>query len=80
MLGVEYVSDLYKIIRELEEKNKSSMLEEIIQNPLSVANCFINGEFKYFPKTEIPVAVLNNFLKLLKIVSNDKNRIINNNL
>lgn len=76
----EYISDINDIIMRLEQVHRDSMLEEYIQNPASLGKCFIKGNFKYFQKATILVFHLNEFLKMIKLVAEDKKKIIINNL
>jgi len=75
-----YNSDIEKIITDLEEIHRNSMLEDFIQNPNSIARCFVNGSYKYYKRVEFPIYELKDFIKLIKSVSVDKKRIIINNL
>ena len=78
--NAEYVSDINDIIMQLDQVYRNSMLEEFIQNPNSLIKCFIKGEFSFFTKNLISVPCLNDFIKLLKSVTDDKRKIILNNL
>jgi serine/threonine-protein kinase len=75
-----YNSDIDKIVMELEKVYRNSMLENYIQNPNYITQCFINGNYKYYTNRDILVSILKNFLKLINSVSIDKKRIILNNL
>lgn len=75
-----YNADIDKIIAELEEIYRNSMFEEHIQNPNSIARCFVNGSYKYFKKAEFSLYTMRGFLKLIKSMSVDKRKIILNNL
>ena len=74
------LDDLEKIIADLEEIHRNSMLEDYIQNPNSIARCFVNGSYKYFKHVKFPIYELKDFIKLIKSVSVDKKKIILNNL
>lgn len=76
----DYVKDINKIITDLEEIYRNSMLEYTLQDHSDVAKCFIKGEFQYYKKRSMDVSTLNNFLYLIKSVSKDKQKIIFNNL
>ncbi|HPY76113.1 MAG: protein kinase family protein [Bacteroidales bacterium] len=78
--STRYNSDLEKIIADLEEIHRNSMLEDYIQNPNSIARCFVNGSYKYFKHVKFPIYELKDFIKLIKSVSVDKKKIILNNL
>ena len=56
------------------------MLEENVQDPSKVIAPFINGGYGYLKKNTFPVYVLEEFIKLLKTSSDEKKRIILNNL
>lgn len=76
----DYISEIDKIILGLENVYSNSILENYIQNPNSIATCFVNGNYRYFTNREIFVSTLKDFLKLFNSVSIDKKRIILNNL
>lgn len=76
----DYHSDMETIIKNLETVYLNSMLEEYIQNPNTIANCFVKGGYSYRPRTEFRVDTLNDFLKFFKSVSSGKKKIILNNL
>lgn len=76
----EYSTQIDVIIRNLEELHKNSILEDIIQNNNKLTRIFVNGDYNYFPKHEFKVDLLSSFIKLLKSVSEDKRKIILNNL
>ena len=78
--GAEYTTDIDKIILGLENVYRNSILENQIQNPNSIAMCFLKGNYRYFTNREILVSTLKDFLKLFNSVSIDKKRIILNNL
>lgn len=75
-----YNTDIDNIITELEEIYRNSILEDYIQNPNSIARCFVNGSYKYFKRVEFSLYNLKSFIKLIKSVSADKKRIVINNL
>lgn len=75
-----YITDINKIVKGLETISRNSLLEDYVQNPVSISREFVSGNFKYYKNIEFPVSTLNNFIKLLKSVSVDKQRIILNNL
>jgi serine/threonine-protein kinase len=76
----DYIIDIDKISLNLEKVHQNSILEDYLQNPNTVATCFINGNYKYYTKREILVSTLKDFLTLFNLVSIDKKRIILNNL
>ncbi|HBL75181.1 MAG: serine/threonine protein kinase [Bacteroidetes bacterium GWF2_42_66] len=75
-----YYTDLDKIVTGLEDVFRNSILEDNIQNPNSIARCFVNGSYKYYKHVEFSLFILKDFIKLIKSVSIDKKRIILNNL
>jgi serine/threonine-protein kinase len=78
--NTEYITDINAIIMQLEQVYRNSMLEEYIQNPSSLIKCLIRGQYSFFPDNNVPVLCVNDFIKLLKSVSDDKRKIIVNNL
>lgn len=78
--NVEYISDIDKIIIGLETIYRNSLLENIVQNPYKLLNCFFRGEFYYNNTVELHTFLLKNFITLIKSVSDDKKKIILNNL
>lgn len=76
----EYISDLDKIIMNLETIYRDSILEDMLQNPKQLARCFIFGEYYYSKGAEIKVETLKSFLNILKSSSKDRKKIILNNL
>jgi serine/threonine-protein kinase len=77
----EYVKDIDLIIKNLEDIYRRSMLEDYIQNPGSIAQCFLRGNFYYNKNSNtISVDVLKNFLKFLKSSTIDQRNVIINNL
>ncbi|HEY4787129.1 MAG TPA: protein kinase family protein [Bacteroidales bacterium] len=79
-VNAEYVSSIEYIQTELENIYRNSILEDIIQNPINVLNCFIRGEFYYNKKPVLHVELLKEFINLLRSVAGDKKKIILNNL
>lgn len=78
--GTKYNSDLNEIIKKLEELYKNSLLEDNIQNNNKLTQIFISGKFSYFPKKQFTVSNLFSTIQLFKSVSEDKRKIILNNL
>jgi len=76
----EYHKDIEKVIRSLEDTYRNSVLEEFVQNPSSITNCFISGNYYFNRKNKLSVDTLGRFIKLLKSSSLSKQRIIMNNL
>ena len=75
-----YRKEIEKIISGLEEVYKNSILEDYVQKPVSVTQCFITGKYTYYNDRLITVESLKKFLKLIKLASVDKKRIVLNNL
>ncbi|PKB17759.1 protein kinase family protein [Flavobacterium sp. 5] len=78
--NLTYETSLDKIIRNLEELNKNSMLENIIQDNAKLTRIFLIGKYSYFKTKEIKVTYVSAFLDLLKKSTEDKRKIILNNL
>ena len=76
----EYNSNIENVIMRLDEVHRNSILEEFVQNPNSVAECFVKGNYRYWKKIEFPIYAITEFLTLIKSVSIGKKRIIVNNL
>lgn len=78
---VSYNSNLSEIIQNLKKLHSNSILEEHIQNPDKLIRCFLNGtNFNYFPDIKMDVGVLETFIELLDSISENKKKIIFNNL
>lgn len=77
---VEYTKNIEQIIRDLEELYKNSTLENFIQNNSSLTRIFIKGNYRLFPKIQFKVEILYSFIKLLKSISENKRKIVINNL
>jgi serine/threonine-protein kinase len=73
--GSKYRDDLNQIQSQLEDANRSFMLEETVPDSSLIINCFINGAY-YYKKTGLAVWIVRNFLRLFKSVSQEKQRII----
>ncbi|WP_445725596.1 protein kinase family protein [Flavobacterium sp.] len=77
---VVYAKNIEQIIRDLDELYKNSTLENFIQNNASLTRIFIKGNYRLFPKTQFKVEILYSFIKLLKSISENKKKIVINNL
>lgn len=75
-----YKNELPKIINGLEIILRNSLLEDYVQNPVSIAREFVAGNYRYYKNVKFPVNKLAGFIKFLKSVSIDKQKIILNNL
>lgn len=78
--GKKYYEDMDKIQSELESLYKKIMLEENIPDNRSLIRCFMDGEYIYYPKVDIPVSTLKNFIILLRQSTKEKKNIILSNL
>jgi serine/threonine-protein kinase len=76
----KYNSDINKIINDLEDVYRNSMLETYMQNNNSIAKCFIKGNYSYYANKAIEVELIKDFLTFIKSASVDKQKIILNNL
>ncbi|MFC2119410.1 protein kinase [Bacteroidota bacterium] len=75
-----YEADIEKIVKDLDDLNQKSMLEEIIQNPNVLARCFIKGNFRYFARSEPLTGHLKGFLDFINSISIDKKKIVLNTI
>lgn len=75
-----YINDIDKIIKSLENILQVSSLEVYIQNPSSIANAFIKGEFYYTSELNILVMQIKYFIDFLKQSSTERRKVIINNL
>lgn len=78
--NTKYERDIEKIIKLLEEIYKNSILEEVIQNNNKLSSIFLDGKYSYYPKTPFKVNTLNSMIRLLKSSSEDRKKVILNNL
>jgi len=76
----EYTTNIESIISDMEAIYRNSILEYIIQDPRKLIHCFIRGSYYYVKNKSIEVYILKAFLIFLKSVSDDKKKIIINNL
>lgn len=76
----KYKSDLEDIIKNLDEVYRGSMLEENLVDNQKVIRCFIQGSYFYKKAELFSVAYLEKFIKLLKSISQEKQRVVLNNL
>lgn len=73
--GTKYVDDLARIRTRLEAAHRNCMLEEWVPNASTVLSCFIDGAYRY-RSAGFPVSALKSFLKLMKSLSEEKQRIV----
>ncbi len=78
--NTKYKSDINQIIKSLEEIYKNSLLEEHIQNNNKLTTIFLDGQYSYFPKKLFKIDILNSMIKLLKSSSDNRRKVILNNL
>lgn len=78
--NTSYNEDITTIIRDLENVYKNSILEDNIVNPNAILRIFLKGDYKYYQEKQFDKVCLLKFLKMLKSVSNDRQRLILNNL
>ncbi len=75
-----YENNINQIIRDLDEINRNSMLENVLQSNVKLARVFIRGEYHYYHRQDIKTEIITAFLDFLKSSSEDKRKIILNNL
>jgi serine/threonine-protein kinase len=78
--NANYVTDIDKILKSLEDILQVSSLEDYIQNTSQVARAFIKGDYYYKTNVIFPVSHLRSFIELLKRNSIDRQKVIVNNL
>ncbi len=78
--NTKYNKDIDLIIKSLDEIYKNSILEDIVQNNNKLIGIFLNGKFSYYPKISFRVSTLNSMIRLLKSSSEDRKKVIINNL
>jgi serine/threonine-protein kinase len=72
----KYVNNIDQLIIELEEVLKTNSLEDCVQNNLDLSRLFIKGDYKYYPKKEVRIDYLRNFIYLLKSSNSEKKNIL----
>ena len=78
--GAKYYSDINIIQKNLEDLYKKVMLERYLPNNNKLIECFINGNFRYFPKHATSINILKSFISLLKSCPIEKKNIIISNI
>lgn len=76
----EYISDIQKIIKGIQEVHKNSILEDNLQSQSALARCFIKGNFRYYQNREIKVDTVYDFSKFISSASKERQKVILNNL
>jgi eukaryotic-like serine/threonine-protein kinase len=77
--STQYVDDIGRITLQLNDVYRSFMLEQWVPDAAVVLNCFIAGTYHYMDDG-LPVVNVKDFLRLLKITTDEKRRIILSNL
>ena len=77
--GAKYVTDIDKLRVQLNEAYQRCMLEPTVPDSAVVLRCVINGMY-YYRKAGLEVAVVRDFLKLLRSTTDERARIILANL
>lgn len=74
--GTNYVTDVDRIIQELDDIFQSSVLEDYIQNASQLSECFIKGGYTYYKDRKIEVTTVGNFITLMKGLSKEKQKVV----
>ncbi len=77
--GAKYVNDIEQIRTQLEDAYRKVMLEQWVPDAALVVRCLITGSY-YYRKEGLAVAHVRNFLRLLKSLNFEKNRVLLANL
>jgi serine/threonine-protein kinase len=72
----KYIDNMDQLIVELEEVLKTNILENRVQNNLDMSRLFIKGDYKYYPKSEVSIYLLKDFIRLLKSCNSEKKNIL----
>ena len=72
--------DADKVIVKLEELLRKAMLEEYLPAQNKLAQVFINGQFKYWTRSEVEVATLRSFIDFLRGLSDEKRIVVIENI
>lgn len=78
--SAEYINNIDRILKKLDNLYKKNILEENVQNIVDMTRCFVSGEYEYRTSIEITVVCLKEFIELLKKNPKEKQKIIINNL
>lgn len=76
----KYKKDIEQIIKSLDEVYHMSLLEEYIHNNRKLTDVFLEGSYVYYPEKRFEVGVLSAMINLLKSSSDDRQKVILNNL
>ena len=77
---VYYNDDPEPLISKLKDIHRSSMLEDSVQSPVQVARALVTGQFRYFPRTQISISILSEFITLLETSGIERRSIVLANL
>jgi len=75
-----YVQNIEEMIARLEHVISESLLETYIQNNSDLISCFIKSNCSYYPKKYVEVEVVKKFYKMIKGLSSNKRKIVQDNL
>lgn len=78
--GVIYITDIDKIIMSMDKIFSNSMLEDFIQNPNAITNCFLNGGYSFYPGKKMQFELFSKFLRFFRSLPIEKKKIVLNNL
>jgi serine/threonine-protein kinase len=78
--GVKYIEDISRIIRQLESRYRTFMLEPNVPDPAAVVRCLFNGTYYYKKNKTLSVNCVYDFLRLFKSSTEEKRRLILANL
>ena len=78
--GVKYVEDISRMVRQLESRYRTFMLEPYVPDPAAIVRCFLNGTYYYKKNETLSVNCVYDFLRLLKSSTEEKRRLILANL
>lgn len=78
--SARYRQDTQKILSQLEEIYKDTMLQEFLPDPNRLARAFVDGRYRYWKGVEVAVLTVKYFLDLLRGVSGEKKAIIIRNV
>jgi len=76
----QYITDIEKIVKRIDNIYKQNLLEENIQNIVELTRCFVSGEYSYKKFGAVSTECLRDFIDLLRKNPKEKQRIILNNL
>jgi serine/threonine-protein kinase len=77
--GAKYATDIGRLRVQLNEVYQRFMLEETVPDAVVVLRCFLNGMY-YYRKADLEVAVVKDFLKLLRSTPDERAGVILANL